>query len=459
MLYNCTTGERTIRKIVSFEKGFAYIVIGLLICSGLGLIPIQTQATIHNSGYNLIIITPADFSNELQPLVTHKEQHAITTKIVTLDDIYDSVYFPAQGRDDVEKIKYFIKNAYDIWNIKFVLFIGNYLQNPPRYCYNNDSYYNMEPFFISDLYFADIYTDNKIFSSWDSDHDGLYGEWDGPSADDYNISLNPEIGIGRLLCHNRFELNIMIHKIIQYEKRMVDSDWFTNFVVAGGDTYSQFTGYNSSQYDAIEGEVYTEEAIQVMSGFHPVRLWASTGTLTSLNLLHAINAGCGFVYLSGHGNPTVWVTCPYNSSRSIGYFSNSMMPLLINGMKLPICIVSGCENSKFDLRIRDCWSWKLTSKPFGGAIATIGNTGLSWLGIEYGGGGNNWISLQFFKEYANGTEILGDVWKNAICSYLDSFPIDWSTPNAEISSLDAKTVQEWVLLGDPSLKIGGYEKP
>jgi len=101
------------RKFVFFEKGFSFFVIGILICSGLGLIPIQTRAAIGNGGYDFIIITPADFSNELQPLVTHKEQHAITTKIVTLDDIYDSVYFPAQGRDDVEKIKYFIKNAHE----------------------------------------------------------------------------------------------------------------------------------------------------------------------------------------------------------------------------------------------------------------------------------------------------------------------------------------------------------
>jgi hypothetical protein len=94
----------------------------------------------------------------------------------------------------------------------------------------------------------------------------------------------------------------------------------------------------------------------------------------------------------------------------------------------------------FDLRFRDCWGWEFAHKRFGGSIATIGSTGLSWLSIEYGGGGNNWINLQFFKEYANGTEIIGDVWKKAICAYLDEFPIDWDTPNAGISSLSLKLV-------------------
>jgi hypothetical protein len=403
--------------------------------------------------YDMVIIAPSRYTHDVQSLIDYKNSVGVKTFLKTTESIYNEF----NGYDIQEKIKIFIKQTYDTLNIKYVLFIGDYQQNPPRYCYNNDSYYNMEPCFISDLYFADLYDDHGIFSFWDTDHDGLYGEWNGLSADDYNISLTPEIGIGRLPCHNRFELYVMIHKIILYEKNTANSDWFNNFVVAGGDTYSPASGYSGPLFNTMEGEVFTEEALQVMSGCRPVRLWASTGTLTSLNLLRAINTGCGFVYLSGHGSPTVWVTYPYNSTRSIGYFSNGMMPLLINGRKLPICIVSGCENSKFDVRFRDCWSWRLMSKPFGGAIATIGNTGLSWLGIEYGGGGNNWIILQFFKEYVNGTEILGDVWKNAICTYLDTFPIDWNTANAGISSLDAKTVQEWVLFGDPSLKIGGYK--
>jgi len=403
--------------------------------------------------YAMVVIAPSRYIPGVQSFIEYKNSVGVKTFLKTLESINDEY----TGYDLQEKIKHFITQTYDTLDINYVLFIGDYQQNPPRYCYNNDSYYNMEPCFISDLYFADLYDDHGVFSSWDADHDGLYGEWNGPSADDYNISLTPEIGVGRLPCHNPLEFYFMSHKIIQYEQRTANSDWFNTFVVAGGDTYSPASGYTGPQYQTREGEVFTEEALQVMSGCRPVRLWASTGTLTSRNLIRAINAGCGLMYLSGHGSPTVWVTYANNSSRSIGYFSNSMMPLLVNGRKVPICLVSGCENSKFDVPLRDCWSWRLTSKPFGGAIATVGNTGLSWLGIEYGGGGNNGIILEFFKEYVKGTNMLGDVWKHAICTYVDSFPIDWNTPNAEVSSLDAKTVQEWVLLGDPSLKIGGYE--
>jgi len=56
----------------------------------------------------------------------------------------------------------------------------------------------------------------------------------------------------------------------------------------------------------------------------------------------------------------------------------------------------------------------------------------------------------------NGTDILGEIWGNAIRGYLNTYPIDWSQPAGSFTSIDAKTAQEWILLGDPTLKIGGY---
>ncbi|MGF3555146.1 MAG: hypothetical protein ACQXXF_07790, partial [Thermoplasmatota archaeon] len=56
----------------------------------------------------------------------------------------------------------------------------------------------------------------------------------------------------------------------------------------------------------------------------------------------------------------------------------------------------------------------------------------------------------------NGTRILGDAWGHSITNYLNNYPINWSTPSSKDYAIDAKTVQEWVLFGDPSLRIGGY---
>jgi hypothetical protein len=72
-------------------------------------------------------------------------------------------------------------------------------------------------------------------------------------------------------------------------------------------------------------------------------------------------------------------------------------------------------------------------------------------------GASDILETNFFYNYGiNNIDILGEVWKESISDYLDKYPIDWNTPAAWDFSIDAKTVQQWVLLGDPSLIIGGY---
>jgi hypothetical protein len=447
------------------RKNLVFFVIFILFFSGI----VSTSIAINNSNdenYNLIIITFDKFSKDLQSLREHKERYGITTKIVKLDDIYSSAFFEVEGRDDQEKIKFFIKNAMETWNTTYVLFIGNYKQIPVRYCYNNDGYSSSETNFISELYFADIYDENDDFSSWDSDGDGIFGEWAGDEAEDKPIDMIPDVCLGRLACKNSREVRIMINKIINYEKQSADPSWFKRIGVCGGDTYQEYPGY--------EGEIYNQMAIDIMNDFTPVKLWASNGYLAEKgwNIIKLINQGCGFLYLSGHGSPSTWTT---KSSEGdwIGDFNQFMMPFLFNYNKLPVCLVGGCHNSQFDTDIinllknpkesfyqstwlPECWSWRLTSHPRGGAIATIGSTGLCWYGIEYGGGGTDWLNIQFFREYANDTVALGQIWKNVLTRFVQTFPIDWETSSGGVSSIDAKSVQEWVLLGDPSLKIGGY---
>jgi hypothetical protein len=144
----------------------------------------------------------------------------------------------------------------------------------------------------------------------------------------------------------------------------------------------------------------------------------------------------------------------------------------------PICVVGGCSNSKFEITLLDfldfqnlaatishgsagleSFSWWLARKVDGGSIATIGCSSYGYGkpgdsdhdgifdGIQYRGG---FIDIEFFRNYAEeGKDILGDAHAGAITSFLTKFP-------PMTNNIDGKTVEEWVLLGDPSLKIGGY---
>jgi hypothetical protein len=95
----------------------------------------------------------------------------------------------------------------------------------------------------------------------------------------------------------------------------------------------------------------------------------------------------------------------------------------------------------------------------GGTIATIGATAFSYESpdINLGYGGIEWLDRQFFAEYSsNHTDVLGDTWKASIVSVLKACPVDWADSTIDGSAIIVKNIEQWVLFGDPSLKLGGY---
>ncbi|MCD6473713.1 MAG: peptidase C25, partial [Thermoplasmata archaeon] len=234
------------------------------------------------------------------------------------------------------------------------------------------------------------------------------------------------------------------------------------------------------------------------SDFERVILWGSNGKFTGQNdVLNAWNGGSGFFFMSGHGSPNVWADhlpgIPGNRQHSsllglqvtalkpwFPYIGFPLFPAdsLKNGEKLPVAMLGGCHNSQFNVSaipaflnafslflpwnnymwtygqpVPECLSWRLVRNPHGGSIASIGNTGLG-----YGmpgracttGGGDSWITIEFFKQYGSGLHMLGDAHSQAIASYISSFDM------TDMEAGHVKTVEQWVLLGDPSLMLGGY---
>lgn len=429
--------------------------------------------------YKLLILTPKKFEEELNPLINHKERLGISTKLVTLDDLYNSEKSKL-GRDDQEKIKYYIKSAIEEWEIKYVLLIGGKKGQlpiwlfPVRYVSMGNSW---EPHIISDLYYADIYDESGInFSSWDSDGDGEYGEWYyGEEPEDKYIDLNPDIAIGRLPCRNKIEVNIVVEKIIEYETNAYGKSWFKDMIAIAGDTYPEF---QNPAWKGYEGEYYADLAIENMTGFNPIKLYTSDGTFSGKSdVLNAINNGCGFLYFVGHGNPMTWSNHPPNNKTFLDGLSVQDMYKLKNKDMYPICVVSGCHNNQFDVSILkildklavyrgeatfECWGWIMTRKIDGGSIATLGCTALGYTKEDKSTfkGGINELEVSFFRNYGhNNIEVLGDTWSAAISWYLNTYPIDWDTTEEnKIRDLwvDTQVPQSWILFGDPSLKIGGY---
>jgi hypothetical protein len=258
-------------------------------------------------------------------------------------------------------------------------------------------------------------------------------------------------------------------------------------VVIGGDTFNDM---GTTNY--YEGEVENQHALDFMTDFNPIKIWCSnrdTGGLVPVpkDIIKTVSKdGCGFLFFAGHGSPERWNTywCEsFDEDRAKGLWYWHI-PRFYNKEKLPVCVVGGCHNSQFNITafgtwvdrdnskhtwcygsiVPKCWSWWLNSKIGGGTIAIIGNTGLGYGRVGETGDldGDNitepdcveklggFIETEFFRIYADGIDIIGETWGEAVNTYLDHFP-------GMSYQLDAKTVQQWALLGDPSLKIGGYE--
>ena len=429
----------------------------------------------HTDSYHLLIITPSIFVKALQPLVAHKLAMGMSTKLVTLDEVYRQMFW--HGRDDAEKVKYFIKTAIEEWGIRYVLLVGGRSSQffptwycPVRYVAMVDGWDRQ---LLSDLYFADIYDSQGNFSSWDSDNDGIYGEWyPGQTAQDTNIDFIPDVAVGRLPCRSVQEVKIMVDKIITYEATSFGQSWFNTFLVAAGDTYPESENPN---WTGAEGEFYGDRAIENLSGFTPVRLYTSDGTFSNKDdIIREFRKGSGFAYFVGHGSPKQWGNHPFNSTEFIQGPNTNDMWRFRNQGRLPVCVVSGCHNNQFDVclirtlnasdiykqeNVPECWSERILRVPSGGAIAALGCTGLGYTKEDKSTfqGGINVLEGAFFRAYGQQHKIIiGDTWAAAISWYAKTFPVNWSTQAWGDSWIDTKVIESWALLGDPSLQIGGY---
>jgi len=433
--------------------------------------------------YDLIIITNSRLARATQSLVDHKNSHNIRTKLVTLDEIYDGTYFPVEGRDCAEEVKYFIKNAFDEWGIKYALLVGGRKGGllkekwwvPVRYSNLHDG--SDEYRFLTDLYFSDIYDDGGNFSSWDTNENGIFGEWIGMDKD--ILDMYPEVYVGRLACINALEAKIMVNKIIEYENNAYGTEWFKRFVGVAGDTYP-------AQGDPYyEGELATEAAFGFIesSGFEATYLWTSTGTFTDKSdVINGTNDGCGFLHFSGHGSHWSWANHPPHDEHTWIRGPNAFdMMDLSNGEKQPIVLVGGCHNAQFNTSLANfilgfmhegfkyfsteppvgsfwyrewipkCWAQSMANRMNKGCIAIMANSGYGYgiSGEQCLEGRGRFMELMFFKSYSDGYENLGETHGNDLAYYMNEFPpMD--------NNIDCKIVQQWVLLGDPSLMIGGY---
>lgn len=435
--------------------------------------------------FDLVIIAPEKFSNGLQDFIQHKNNNNVATFLKTTEEIYDEY----SGNDKPEQIKNFIKDAIETNNIFYVLLVGGLKSYynaddrddpnqgtedwhlPVRYT-NIQKTGTSDPGTISDLYYADIYENGGVFSSWDSNDDGIYANMNKflELGNDV-LDLNPDVFVGRLPVRNRIELSIVTRKIIDYESTTPSSkSWFTTMVGIAGLSHDMYLEQPDGEYLCDVAFDYMDDIID-----DEVRVYASnngTGGLVPnrIGIIRAFLGGAGFVLFEGHGHPIRWDTHPVEGTETwFGGIHMRNLGALFNFKKLPFVAVGGCHDGQFNITWyktknsmdyddlywthgdpgTECFSWRLLTIPYGGAVASYGATGLtvSWVGQPISL--NAEIEMNFYyKIGVDEVNTPGETISGAIQKFIDENVVELT---------ESHSIAIVHLFGDPSLQFGGFE--
>lgn len=423
--------------------------------------------------YDLLVLCPDTFKDEMEVYSQYRNQSGVETRVVTLTDIFSDNIWNITGVDAQEEMKKFTLEARSNWSITSVLLVGDVNVMPARQIMVLDGYDdsgNSDGRFLpSDLYFADLYEEGTTnFCSWndrnDDYHADLWGEYSSGNLD--GVDFYPDVTIGRIPASSESELDLMLDKLMNYELLAMGSGWFKNATVCGTNTF--VPGYPHYDGSGVNEGEYMSDLISSgpLSEFNATKHYESLGNLNSIAA--TVNEGCGFFEMSDHGGYDGWGYAPGAS------VTNSMAFGLSNGYKLPVVVLDACLTHGFDndnatgdpesfdpvfgysyyppgsSRVwRDCLGEQFHKAPDGGAVATYGCTrvGYGAYGSSYSTRNSGYINLHIHEAYDDGYDMAGEMLAKAMGDYMGG-------PGPGGSS-SFKTLTEYVLLGDPTLTVGG----
>lgn len=303
-------------------------------------------------GCDYLIITDPDFSMELEEFVEWKNNKGIITKMV------DTTVTGTTSNE----IKQFIQDAYNNWfpRPSYVLLVGDDNSIPANYVGGT----------WTDLYYATV------------------------DGSDYY----PDIFIGRIPIDTVDEANIVIQKILKYEKTppTIES-FYDNFTVAAYFQDDDSNGYEDRRFVKTSEEVrdfllsydYLGERVYCTASYinpthynqgtyangeplpeellRPNFAWDGDAN----DIINAINNGIFILTHRDHGFEDGW---------GDPYFDSNNIDSLTNGDLLPVVFSLNCLTGKFVGY--ECFCEKFLSKEDGGCVAIFGATDVSYSGYN-----------------------------------------------------------------------------
>ncbi len=330
-----------------------------------------------------IIITNEALKPYFDTFATYKTQRGIPTLLVTVEQIYQN--YP--GCDQAEKIRNYLRAAYQYWGAGlFVLLGGDTAVVPSRIATHTPS---LDGSKHTDLYYCDVYKPGILNYNWNSSGDSFFGVSVSGIGNGTDIcELGADNFIGRAPVDTVEEATNFINKIIKYEKlEGVTNTSYVNNMLFLGSYYRYFQDINSGNPDGQNWHFQLANKPFLASPLlnkwllfddyvgPPHHNYPGSEELNKVNAIDRLNngsPGIGKFHLVSHydhGSP--WGIGVSSSMKSNG-LSREDMDVLSNGNSYQIMYSTACEDGEFQ---RDCFAEHFVNAPNGGGVAMIANSG------------------------------------------------------------------------------------
>ncbi len=375
-----------------------------------------------------VIITSDALAGAFGQLADFRERHGLKVEIVTISSI-DADY---PGADIQERIRSFIRFAWEEWQTEYILLGGDESVIPHRGMYVKAGT-EVETDIPCDLYYS------CLDGNWNSDGDIYFGE---PGEED----LIPEVSVGRLPVESSAGIEAFVNKLIVYTE--TPPAGMSATALMAGELLWSIDGVDTWGGDCKDEILTGSEDYGFISAGIPAEFSVTTiydRTLGSWGpgaLIPLLNGGVNLVNHLGHTNLHSVMRLPIYDLWQLDNVSSGGMPF--------ICYSQGCYPASFDNRddagvyhAEDCIGEQLVTGPEG-AVAFIGNTRLGWSSPGSTCGVSQFFDRQFFDAlFGEGITEIGRALDD---SRVDNIPF--------LSYAAVRYVMyEMCLLGDPAMNI------
>ncbi len=390
---------------------------------------------------DMIIVSPEDFLHEARRLADfRKDNDGISSLIVTPRQVYNEF---SSGTVDITAIRNFMKMFYDRASHKgelprYLLLFGNgTLDNRGILGYGGNfipTFQTLSSFSPSNSYMTD-------------DYFGLLSDGEGEGA----VGLL-DIGIGRMPVRSPEEAAVIVDKLIRYDKRFPGmepggdnmeyvgtifnyADW-RNMVVLVADDGDNNRHINDAEnlsalMENMESPFNLEKIY--LDAYEQVTLAGGTRYPDVNKAINKrVNKGALLINYIGHGGTQGLAHERVLTFEDIATWNNYY--------NMPVLMTATCEFSSFDQPDPENLSAgvRIFLKPDGGAAALFTTTRLAWASTNYVLN-ENFMEIAFSRDEDGERPRLGDLIRK---SKVESH-----------GSLDPFRIRNFVLLGDPSMRM------